>query len=161
MVREQTQRDLDFMEAEQERSRKKAAERREDFVDANIGPVIEREGPKRFALDLGMGVENCDRIYQWRARRNGQRPPAELMVAAHEEDGQAFHEYCDYLRYERPKKLVLIPAAEQVRQLAAEAARRFGPSGEQMVRDVLGAPPPREEQEWEKKPVPPNGKAAP
>jgi hypothetical protein len=144
MVRHPTQQDLDFVEAERERSRKREAERREDELDRLIGPVIERLGPKHFVHALGLGIEDVCRIYQWRQRRNGQRPPAELLLAILIEDEQAMAALCDLAGYETPRRKVAIPPEELVRRYRA-ALLQFGAKGEELDRQVRAAAPARGE----------------
>jgi hypothetical protein len=142
MVREMTQQDLDFVEAERERSRKREAERREDEIDRLMAPVIDRLGPKHFAHAMGLGVEDVCRIYKWKQRRDGQRPPAELLLAVLIEDEEAMAAFCDLAGYEAPRRKVNVPAEELVRRYRA-ALLQFGPKGEELDRQVRAAAPSR------------------
>lgn len=135
-----TQRDLDFATAEQERSKDTAAERREDKLDALMAPVIDAIGPKHFAEVLGIGVKNVDRLYHWKQRRNGQRPPAELLLAVVTVDEKAMAAFCDLAGYEAPKKRNTLSPEEQIRALRL-ALQRFGEAGEaEYQRAVFGSP---------------------
>lgn len=131
------QRDLDFALAEQERSREAGAERREDKLDDLIGTVVDRLGPKHFADVLGIGLKNVDRIYHWRQRRNGQRPPAELLLEVVKADDAAMAAFCDLAGFEAPKRKVTLPPEEQVKRYRA-ALLQFGQKGEELARQIEG-----------------------
>lgn len=139
-----TQRDLDFMAAEQERSRLRACQEREDRLDELMGLVIDKLGPKHFADAIGLGVESVDRIYHWRQRRNGQRPPAELLLSVVTEDDGAMAALCDLAGYEAPKRKSNIPLEEQVRRYRA-ALLQFGQKGVELDNQVRSAPMPKEQ----------------
>jgi hypothetical protein len=157
MTREASQRDLDFMEGEQARRRRDRAKERETFIDRNLATPLERLGPKHFADQLGLGVEKVHRVYHWKERREGQRPPAELLMAAHEEDEEAFGDYAEELGYERPKRKSRLPPEVERDELIKEL-KRMGFVGEQIIAKVGALRMPREQQEWEKPPLRPNGK---
>lgn len=147
MVRQMTQRELDFAEADAARERRRQAERVEEEIDAEIAEAIALPGAKALADNLGIGIESVSRIHHWGQRRNGQRPPAELLWHAHAARQDLLDRYLDSLGCEPSRKKVLVPAEVQLERAKAKL-RRLGEVGEQIIRE-LGEPPPREKQQWE------------
>jgi hypothetical protein len=98
-------------------------------------------------------------VFDWLARRNGRRPPADLVRILCREDEPFNAWWNESGGYEAPKRKVALPPDEQIRRLRA-ALLQFGSAGEEKLRQVLAAPVPREQQEWEK-PQPPPGKGKP
>lgn len=127
-----TQRDLDFMDAEKAREARRLAASRETFIDRNILAVVVRLGHKHFADKMGLGVEKKDRVYHWTERRNGQRPPAELLMDVHEEDLDALNEYLDALGCE-PTRRKLPVQGDKLAHALMEELRGFGERGEQSI----------------------------
>lgn len=132
------QRDLDFALAEQERSREAGVEKREDKLDDLIGSVVDRLGPKHFAEQLGIGLKNVDRIYHWRQRRNGQRPPAELLLEVVKADEEAMASFCDLAGYEPAKRKVIPVSPEEQLKRYRAALLQFGSKGEELDRQIQG-----------------------
>lgn len=130
-----SQRELDFMAAENARRQKQLALLRQADVDDIIVPVVERLGHKHFALQLGLGIEKVDRVYHWTERRNGQRSPAELLVEVLDEDPQAMAKLCRLTRYEIPKKLARLPADERAEEYR-HSLLKFGAAGEAEVQRI-------------------------
>jgi hypothetical protein len=142
------ERELAFMEAEKARDAKRRAAEREREVDRNIAPVLERLGPKFFADEMGLGVDKQDRVYHWRERRNGQRPPAELLAAVHEQDEAAMGDYCEARGYERPRRK--LPADGERLARAYEAKlREYGEKGERDIADARAQAATPDRPEWE------------
>jgi hypothetical protein len=135
------QRQRDFDDVAADKARRAGIEKARDELDDMLGDVVGRLGPKHVAFL--MGIDDPTRIYKWLERRDNQRPPAEMLLAVLVDDktDEAMRRLCDIAGYEVPRRRVLLPPEEQVRLLCAEAVKRFGPGGEEMIRDVLGQKP--------------------
>jgi hypothetical protein len=142
------QRELDFMEAERAREIHARARALEHEIDRNIIPVVEQLGPKHFAELLGLGVAKQDRVYHWTERRNGQRPPAELLARVHEASEKAMNEYLNARGYEPTRRK--LPASGDVLARAYEdKLRGFGEQGEKAIADARVEAAKPEPREWE------------
>src|SRR5258708_1998194 len=132
-------RELALMEAESAREAKRRAAELAVEIDENIGPVIDMRGEKHFAHLMGLGVEKQDRIYHWRERRNGQRPPGELVALVHEdpspEGEKAMGDYCDARGFERPRRK-LAADANRLAHALEDKLRRFGDEGERAIAEA-------------------------
>lgn len=139
---------------EQERRRRSAQRQYMDELDEQIAGSMHRWEEKlgggidaHKAMARRLDADGDERpvatttVYDWLSRRNNRRPPAELVAVLYEEDEKFAQWWHRRHGYAPAVKLVLLPADEQVRRLCAEAVRRFGPGGEQMVREVLGQRP--------------------
>jgi len=79
-------------------------------------------------------------VYDWMARRNGRRPPAELIALAYMVDDQFAAWWNQATGWDTPKRLALLPV-ERENELLRAALREFGAQGETKLQKITTARP--------------------
>lgn len=134
-----------------ERSERRDAQRAFiDGLDEQIGSAMKRweaslpglDAYKQMADELTDDAErpvSTTQVYDWLARRNGRRPPGELVFELFAGDDKFAAWWCERAGYEPPKKKIAVPVEEQVRALRS-ALQRFGEAGEAEYQRALFGP---------------------
>lgn len=121
-----------------------------DSLDEQIASSMKRWEASLLGLDAHkqMADELTDdeerpvsttQVYDWLSRRNGRRPPAELVHELFAGDDKFAAWWCERAGYEPPKKKIAVPVEEQVRALR-QALHRFGEAGEAEYQRALFGP---------------------
>ena len=136
-----------------ESRRKKIAERRRfvEELDEQIEAALKRwelllagqDAHKVIADEVTDDEEHpvsITTVYDWLARRNGRRPPAEVISVLYEVDAIFAAWWNKRHGYTVPEKLTQLPW-EQERALYRKALQEFGAAGETKLRTIAMAKP--------------------
>lgn len=134
-----TQQEMDFATALRRKSQRDSAELRAAAVERELARIVGIIGAKEIADRLGLEDETL--IHHWLGRRNGRRPPIELLDVCLDldtTDGLIAAICRD--RYETPERLNHLSLEAEV-CLLRKALSEFGAVGEQKLRAIALAKP--------------------
>lgn len=132
-----TQQEMVFAAAQRRRDQRDATELRAVAVEREMRRVVDHVGAKEVADRLGLDDETL--VYHWLGRRNGRRPPVELLDVCLDLDGTdgLIGAVCRD-RYETPQRLSPL-SVEQQNVLLRRALAEFGAAGEQKLKAIATA----------------------
>lgn len=138
-MRVPTQQEMDFASAERRRRSRDSVELRMVAIERELRRVVDHAGAKEVADRLGLDDETL--VYHWLGRRNGRRPPVELVDVCLDLDGTdgLIGALCRD-RYEPPERLHNLTPEQEIAALR-HALAEFGAAGEKKLRDILGGRP--------------------
>jgi len=145
-VRRPEQLKLAVEQDEMARQRRSVARAKHEELDAQLEAALARiekalggvDVHKWLADELTDDEEHpvsVTQVYDWLARRNNRRPPAELVLAVCEHDDEFAAWWCASTGFEAPVRLVRVPMERQVADLK-RALLEFGSAGEKKLREL-------------------------
>lgn len=126
-----------------------ALQRWEEELDEQIAAALKRvelltpglDGHKWLAEESTDDLErivSVGTVYDWLSRRNGRRPPAEVIAALYRIDDEFAAWWNATLGYDAPKRHCPL-TLEQENALLRLKLKEFGPSGEKKLAEVAAA----------------------
>lgn len=138
-MRVPTQQEMDFAATLRRKEQRDKAELRASGIERELARVVAYVGAKEIA-DM-LGVEDETLVHHWMGRRNGRRPPVELLDCCLDLDPtDGLMEAICHDRYEVPARLQRL-SIEQERAMLRKALLEFGAVGEQKLRAIASARP--------------------